>query len=249
MSNFTIRIDWGGGAETIHFDAEFLLKPGQQISTTERWPGYKNPTEYCATVKRHSHTRGVHTIQLAYERSKNHGQALENPAWGLSTIVVNTRKHSATATWANIPPSAEWDGSVDATVIAEGLFEDLGFTYAKRKKRRQQQFRANLLKLGARCALSKDVTVEALEAAHIIDTESDGAFSRFNGLLLRADIHTLFDKGVLVINLDDGKASFCEGTKVSDYYRVEIENWKLDEKELRRVSKALKERVPRGIAL
>lgn len=61
-------------------------------------------------------------------------------------------------------------------------------------RRGQPEFRDGLISAyGARCAITADDAVEALEAAPIIPVAQGGVFTPQNGLLLRADVHTLFD--------------------------------------------------------
>lgn len=61
-------------------------------------------------------------------------------------------------------------------------------------RRGQPAFRRRLLKLyQGRCALTRWDAEKALEAAHIVPWSDDGEDSPRNGMLLRADVHTLFD--------------------------------------------------------
>jgi putative restriction endonuclease len=53
-----------------------------------------------------------------------------------------------------------------------------------------------------RCAVSGEKTLPVLEAAHIRPYEKQGPHKVSNGLLLRSDIHKLFDKGYLTISAD-----------------------------------------------
>lgn len=68
-------------------------------------------------------------------------------------------------------------------------------------RRGQPRFRNNLLEAyDATCCVTKSKVVELLEAAHI-DPHSDGGdYSLENGLLLRSDIHTLFDQYLLAFD-------------------------------------------------
>lgn len=50
-----------------------------------------------------------------------------------------------------------------------------------------------------RCAMTGERTLPALEAAHIKPYGSDGPHSLENGLLLRADLHKLFDEGYMTV--------------------------------------------------
>lgn len=55
---------------------------------------------------------------------------------------------------------------------------------------------------GRRCAVSGERTVPALEAAHIKPYAESGPHAIANGLLLRSDIHRLFDRGYLTVAED-----------------------------------------------
>jgi putative restriction endonuclease len=51
-----------------------------------------------------------------------------------------------------------------------------------------------------RCAISGEKTLPVLDAAHIKPYSKAGPHSTCNGLLLRKDLHTLFDRGYITIN-------------------------------------------------
>ena len=53
------------------------------------------------------------------------------------------------------------------------------------------------------CAVSGCEAVETLQAAHIAPYAAGGPSTAENGLLLRADLHLLFDAGLLVFGADD----------------------------------------------
>lgn len=53
-----------------------------------------------------------------------------------------------------------------------------------------------------RCAITGERTLPVLEAAHIQSYASGGAHRVDNGLLLRSDLHTLFDRGYLTVTPD-----------------------------------------------
>lgn len=53
-----------------------------------------------------------------------------------------------------------------------------------------------------RCAMSGERTLPVLEAAHIKPYSLDGPHLPNNGLLLRQDLHTLFDRGYLTVSED-----------------------------------------------
>ena len=68
-----------------------------------------------------------------------------------------------------------------------------------------------------RCAVTRERTLPALEAAHIRPYGDGGAHETSNGLLLRRDIHSLFDAGYVTVTPD---LHF----EVSDRIKEEFEN-------------------------
>lgn len=72
---------------------------------------------------------------------------------------------------------------------------------AIRTRRGQERFRKLLLKAyEKKCAISGCEIVELLEAAHIRPHAEKPNYAVTNGLLLRADLHTLFDLGMIALN-------------------------------------------------
>lgn len=53
-----------------------------------------------------------------------------------------------------------------------------------------------------RCAITGEKTLPVLEAAHIKPYSQDGTHEPNNGLLLRKDLHTLFDRGYITVTDD-----------------------------------------------
>ena len=70
-----------------------------------------------------------------------------------------------------------------------------------------------------RCAITKEKTLPVLEAAHIKPYSNSGPNLTKNGLLLRSDMHILFDKGYMTVT-DDHRV------EVSQRIREEYENGK-----------------------
>lgn len=65
----------------------------------------------------------------------------------------------------------------------------------------QQEFRRSIINAYAnRCALSGCIVSEALEAAHIHPYLGDASDHVTNGLLLRADLHKIFDRFLIAID-------------------------------------------------
>lgn len=90
------------------------------------------------------------------------------------------------------------------------------------RRQGQPEFRRQLL--GAyeyRCAITNCDAVEALEGAHIRPYLGPQANHLANGLLLRADIHTLFDLGLLAIESTKMRVLIAPALKPTTYATLE----------------------------
>ena len=86
--------------------------------------------------------------------------------------------------------------------------------------RGQNKFRNMLLKIyDERCAITGCEIIEVLEAAHIMPYAKCGDYLLENGVVLRSDLHILFDIGLLKINPEDLTVTLTERLKVCDEYK------------------------------
>lgn len=115
-------------------------------------------------------------------------------------------------------PRLDWSDDHDwievrgnASAAAPKVYKDFGQApdddpeklarFARRVRAGQPQFRRNLLHLyEGRCAITGWAPPEVLEAAHILVHARSGRNHTDNGLLLRSDLHLLFDGGLLRIH-------------------------------------------------
>ena len=74
-----------------------------------------------------------------------------------------------------------------------------------------------------RCAVTGEKTLPVLEAAHIKPYSEDGPHLTSNGILLKSDVHTLFDKGYITIDehytVDVSQRLHEDYGNGKDYYR------------------------------
>lgn len=86
------------------------------------------------------------------------------------------------------------------------------------KRRGQKLFRDKLFKAyGGKCAISGCAVTDVLEAAHIYPYRGDHTNVASNGLLLRSDLHTLFDCGLLEIDPMTMRVALSEALLGSEY--------------------------------
>jgi hypothetical protein len=147
-------------------------------------------------------------LQIAQDRLTKYGYQ-----WRAST---SSRASSS----SSIPPSPE------AAVAAE--FEDfLPPTEDDREKvlreeycrQGQAEFRAKLIKVyGARCLITGITIPEALEAAHICAYRGPDSHHLRNGLLLRADLHSLFDRFMFGVDPDTLAVRLSPRLRASNVY-------------------------------
>ncbi len=82
-----------------------------------------------------------------------------------------------------------------------------------------------------RCAITGEKTLPVLDAAHIKPFSENGPHAASNGLLLRQDMHTLFDRGYITITKDNVvevsrriKEDFGKGKEYYAYHGMGLAN-------------------------
>lgn len=90
-----------------------------------------------------------------------------------------------------------------------------------RQRRGQYSFRNQLLDLYPVCAITGCALVDILEAAHIDAYRNNTHNHISNGLLLRSDIHTLFDLNLCAINPITNKVKFSQKALQCGYQKFE----------------------------
>lgn len=88
-----------------------------------------------------------------------------------------------------------------------------------KQRRGQKAFRDALLSQEAKCAVSGCEIVDILEAAHITAYKNDTHNHVSNGLLLRCDMHTLYDLDLFAIDPDSLLIYFAPHIQNKEYAR------------------------------
>jgi hypothetical protein len=93
--------------------------------------------------------------------------------------------------------------------------------FSAKVRKGQPTLRKKLLQLyGSRCSISGDGPEAVLEAAHISLHSDSGVNHSSNGLLLRADLHTLFDVGLLRIDPEQMRVVLNSTLKETSYWTL-----------------------------
>jgi putative restriction endonuclease len=95
----------------------------------------------------------------------------------------------------------------------------------------QGTFRAKIIDAyERRCAVTGERTLPVLEAAHIKPYSSSGPHATENGLLLRSDLHTLFDRGYVTVT---PKLELRVSQRIRDEYENGRDYYTLDRRLVR----------------
>jgi hypothetical protein len=137
----------------------------------------------------------LHELKPKLHTDASHAGAEPQPA-SMESLVADAQEEIAGAE-SDTPPSPP--DSFDPASIEDGR-ERLAREIAVR--RGQPKFRACLISSYGICAVTGCNVEAALEAAHIVPYQGEATNHPANGLLLRADIHTLFDLGLLAVDPD-----------------------------------------------
>ncbi len=137
-------------------------------------------------------------------------------------IIVELESRLAQKQTAPPPPPIERGQADDLAFDPESVSDDRQRAFRSiRIRRGQPAFRAALLKAyAARCVITGCSVEDVLEAAHIFPYRGILTNHVSNGLLLRTDIHTLFDCGLLGIHPDTRRVVLAEGLKGSSYSKI-----------------------------
>jgi putative restriction endonuclease len=81
-----------------------------------------------------------------------------------------------------------------------------------------------------RCSVTGERTLPVLEAAHIRPYGQNGPHDPRNGLLLRSDLHTLFDRGYVTVTPDH---RFLVSRRIRDEFENGRDYYLLQDREVR----------------
>lgn len=197
-------------------DGDILHWQGQNAGRTDEW------------ISEHR-ARGLELL-LFYRKKKYQyvgaGFRYEGPFDYVSqrgSLPASFTLHRAGAMLARAEREAESQAEVQ--LEASGAFDPGSIEDARKKKfaaivmrQGQPAFRRTLLDAyGRRCALT-DCPIEAvLEAAHICGYMGPETNDVRNGLLLRADLHTLYDRALIAIDPMTHEVSIARELRESEY--------------------------------
>lgn len=194
-----VQVD-GGGAVTATLENVRLLQPHFRL---RGWPGGTTGSAVIDYLLRNLLTR---TYQLA--------------AHELSEFLSVVHAHSAKVQQIELSSYLS-EEELALNQNREAINEGFRRRYSIRETRPEQaEFRASLIsRYGGRCALTKTGIEPILEAAHVVPFAESVALRNEprNGLLLRADIHRLYDSALLSIRPENARVILSPRLKGTVY--------------------------------
>lgn len=111
-------------------------------------------------------------------------------------------------------------GSCPSTASEKSQGERLRKLYSVLARPEQAKFRKAIVERdGEKCALTRCEDRPALHAAHLKAVSDDGLDEAENGVILRADIHLLFDSGLLKFDVS-GRVLISSDVKFEEYKKL-----------------------------
>jgi len=251
----TIVISWKGSngehwPEYLDIDPDHLDKASiNQLEETKQWSPYDERFVYWGVDCSLEDGQEDHCeIMVRYTESKQHDENIRKYIdqgkteyfFGENRIIVKRNSETDQARWKGV---CKWKGK-DPAECAEVRWKAIGrprLTVKRIQFQRESSFRENVLAVDTRCVISGEETPEVLDAAHLRPVKEGGEECVENGFILRTDIHRLYDRGMFLINPEDGKL-VVDDRNLSKYYRQLLCSSGLPPATLERVRKALEER-------
>lgn len=239
LMTVVVEIHWSYTTERVRLDlASLQSEPKQTLDTFEYWPDENETLNFRPQATYRHLANGDHEIKLLYLKKEHQEWDGWDLLWGTSRIVVSEDCADVSAKWAGHPVNSKYDGEAESCTL---FLEKASVTKAQMGKVRvaQQGFKNSLRKFGGQCEVSGETLAAVLDAAHIHDVQDGGSDLPENGILLRADLHRLFDKGYFSIR-NDGSISVHK--KLPQAYAEDLQGKSLSEATFRRIAPYLKKR-------
>jgi hypothetical protein len=217
--NPEFRLDESAAWPEVRRAAENALRHGSAFKSTKQGHRYRIPEVGSSRIS--IQRLDSHANETLTEGEVTSGVRYLNAAGGRLGRRTMHYTVAKEVTMVFLHPRLTWSADnewievvgVDSADAAKPVYRDFGEApdddpaklalFARRVRAGQPGFRRNLIKLyGEHCAISGWGPRSVLEAAHILLHADSGLNHTDNGILLRSDLHTLFDKGLLRIDPD-----------------------------------------------
>lgn len=206
-----LHIRWFESRERIRIDlAEVAAKRKVKLPTFEIWNGDDDYVRFNVLLSYGADESGRHCFVLKYLASNNTHLVSNDFVWGSARIIISASLENAEAEWRSEPTEKGCDGFAKSVKLhVQTASTKKESVVAVRKA--QALFKKSLMRIGPECCvITGEVMPEVLDAAHIQSVEAGGPDEIENGILLRADLHRLYDAGCFEIK-PNGSLSLRKG--------------------------------------
>ena len=245
-----IVIKWDSGTEYLPIDPDNPDANDVEAITETRewWPRTGNV--YWTVQCQLKEIDGEHQVRVKYEAANQNDENIlrvieqDGPGWwcGTSTIIVKWNPHTNRAgtegpcDWETEDPEGKWRSRW--RIVGRPRLR-----VTREQWEREQGFRADVLAEDKKCVISGEKTAATLDAAHICPVAVSDDDSIRNGMTLRTDIHRLYDRGMFLIDPEDGRVRLNSMDRnLSSGYRQLLRAARLPDRTLRRVQEALQKK-------
>ena len=243
-----IQVVWRNDNQRVHeieyfsgIDVDNLDRIPAFSSVPAHWPRYEGGTAVDYHV--HSSTKPgpggqVHVI-VDYKRADNAEliRRYDYDPCGTNTIILLPGRRQGVYHWCRSDGHKRDDVPWHAFDLSTTNQRPLA-TYLR--SQRHAGFRSAVLaRDGNRCAITREATTPALEAAHLIPARNGENDIPANGIALRADLHRLFDAGLFTFDPDGNVVLSDQTVGVSAQYRRALRNTRLSPATFQRVRETL----------
>ena len=163
--------------------------------------------------------------------------------YGVEQYYMRDDGHVSYILWKPYENNRVYDSRKNIRTLAfkENYQEKRKKRTTERVARDQSAFRSNLLDLDGKCAITKITIPEVLQAAHIVAVKKGGREVTNNGILLRSDLHLLFDSDAKILKIDPNGYVHIDKNRVGNNQEyMQYDGVKIDDSILERVKGSLK---------
>lgn len=217
----------------------------RSVATLERWKGGISVT-YTAILERLNLGPQKNTLVLRYARDNQTDARILDPdyevRWGRFEITWRSQAGTGMATWLD-DGGSDWNGTRNVHILGnESPVDQFRNSVSVVVKARpgQQALRDQLRCLDKHCAISGEQEPATIEAAHVVPVKAGGQEVISNALLLRADIHRLFDAGLFWFKLSADRARIKHVAGLSQKYQDLLTDKSLPKLTFQRIERALR---------
>jgi len=178
--------------------------------STERWRRDGETVDYTVVCTACDRRGGVYEIGLQYDSKANSHlprHTREEIDWGHTLLRLDLPRRKVLSAYfedskikSNSGLGRNCEIISDDTALEDKRIERKLQVHRALARRGQAAFRNYLLDRDGGCAVTGETSEHVVEAAHIISAAERGRATASNGILLRADLHLLFDAHKLLIS-------------------------------------------------